>query len=55
MILREKVNNFIKENLIAQFYKETEPHLSILITVKDLTVGSKEGKMNEKGLRKDKS
>lgn len=50
MILLEKEKNFIKENLIAQFSKETEPHPSILITVKCRMAGSKEGKMNEKRL-----
>lgn len=52
---QEKVKDLIKENLIAQFSKETEPHLSILITVECSMAGSKEGKMNKKKLWKGKS
>lgn len=39
MILLGESKELIKENLIAQFSKETEPHFSILITVKGWTAG----------------
>lgn len=42
--------NFIKENLIARFSKETEVYLSILITVEGWTASSKEGRVNKKRL-----
>lgn len=37
MILLGESKELIKENLIAQFSKETEAHFSILITVKGWT------------------
>ena len=52
--LKEKVKNFIKENLNARFLKR-RPQLSILITVKCRMAVSREDNMSEKRLWKGKS